>query len=223
MTEFEKVNFFTNREVQDDPYQYFDWVREQGPVWQESRYGVFKITGHPEAMAVYGDPAAPTTVPSGATVSVLAPASSVTVKRSAQSFWADVQVARPAGQAWLTSPSSCWPVARSWTAPAPVVRTSATERFPVNAEASCPFVSPVVEDFGPVKIRDLSMAGAGLLTSRRVEPGTMLAITLANTAKGFSKTVVAKVIHATPVPGSCLLGVTFTTPLTYQEMSALVL
>jgi len=57
MTDFAEVKFFTNREVQDDPYPYFDWVREQGPVWQESRYGVFMVTGHEEAMAVYGDPA----------------------------------------------------------------------------------------------------------------------------------------------------------------------
>lgn len=57
MTDFQNVNFFTDRAVQDDPYPYFDWVRDQGPVWQEPRYGVFVITGHPEAMTVYGDPA----------------------------------------------------------------------------------------------------------------------------------------------------------------------
>ena len=57
MTDFEHVKFFTDRAVQDDPYDYFDWVREQGPVWQEPRWGVFMITGHPEAMEVYGDPA----------------------------------------------------------------------------------------------------------------------------------------------------------------------
>jgi cytochrome P450 family 150 subfamily A5 len=57
MTQFAKVNFFTDRAVQDDPYPYFDWVRGQGPVWQEPRYGVFMVTGHPEAMEVYGDPA----------------------------------------------------------------------------------------------------------------------------------------------------------------------
>ena len=28
-----------------------------GPVWREPNYGMFIITGHPEAMAVYGDPA----------------------------------------------------------------------------------------------------------------------------------------------------------------------
>jgi cytochrome P450 len=57
MTDFAAVRFFSDRAVQDDPYSYFDWVREQGPVWQEPKYGVFMVTGHPEAMAVYGDPA----------------------------------------------------------------------------------------------------------------------------------------------------------------------
>ncbi len=67
MTDFGTVNFFTDRAVQDDPYPYFDWVREQGPVWQEPRYGVFMVTGHPEAMEVYGDPATfpPHEAPSG--------------------------------------------------------------------------------------------------------------------------------------------------------------
>lgn len=57
MDDFETVNFFRDRAVQDDPYPYFDWVREQGPVWQEPNHGVFMVTGHPEAMQVYGDPA----------------------------------------------------------------------------------------------------------------------------------------------------------------------
>jgi cytochrome P450 len=57
MTDFDNVNFFTDRAIQDDPYAYFAWVREQGPVWQEKRYGVFMVTGHQEAMAVYSDPA----------------------------------------------------------------------------------------------------------------------------------------------------------------------
>jgi cytochrome P450 family 150 subfamily A5 len=57
MTEFKDVNFFADRDVQDDPYPYFDWVRSQSPVWQEPRYGTYFITGHPEAMVIYGDPA----------------------------------------------------------------------------------------------------------------------------------------------------------------------
>ena len=57
MSEFEDANFFTDRSIQDDPYPYFDWVRDQSPVWREPRYGMFIVTGHQEAMAIYGDPA----------------------------------------------------------------------------------------------------------------------------------------------------------------------
>lgn len=57
MTDFAEVNFFSDRAVQDDPYPYFDWVREQSPVWQEPKFGVFLITGHEEAKEIYRDPA----------------------------------------------------------------------------------------------------------------------------------------------------------------------
>ena len=50
MSEFDKANFITDRAVQDDPYGYFDWVREQGPVWREPHFGMYMITGHPEAI-----------------------------------------------------------------------------------------------------------------------------------------------------------------------------
>ena len=43
--------------MQDDPYPYFDAVRAQSPVWQEPHYGVFMVTGHDEALAVYNDSA----------------------------------------------------------------------------------------------------------------------------------------------------------------------
>lgn len=67
MSGFPDVNFFRDRAVQDDPYPYFDRVREQAPVWREPHHGVFLITGHPEAMAVYTDPATfpPDDAPSG--------------------------------------------------------------------------------------------------------------------------------------------------------------
>jgi cytochrome P450 len=49
------ANFFRDRAVQDDPYPYFDELRAQGPVWREPHYGVFMVTGHAEALAVYND------------------------------------------------------------------------------------------------------------------------------------------------------------------------
>ncbi len=114
------------------------------------------------------------------------------------------------------------PSTGKWRLDEPVDRR-AVDRFPVNANVSCPFLSPVVEDFGLVRIKDISMAGIGLVASRRVETGTLLAVTLANPARGFQKTVLVRVIHVAPQVGGFLVGGAFSTPLTYQELSTLVL
>ena len=53
----ERINFFTDKSVQDDPYEYFDSLRETSPIWQEPHYGVYMVTGYEEAMAVYNDSA----------------------------------------------------------------------------------------------------------------------------------------------------------------------
>src|SRR3954454_20979245 len=99
----------------------------------------------------------------------------------------------------------------------------ASERYPVNADAACPFLSPVAEDFGAARVRDVSMHSVGLLVSRRVEVGALLAVVLDNKARGFSKAVLVRVAHVTAIAGGFLVGGSFLTPLTYQEMSALVL
>ncbi len=57
MSDLEERNFFKDRAVQDDPYAYFDALRERSPVWQEPHFGVFMVTGYDEARGVYGDPA----------------------------------------------------------------------------------------------------------------------------------------------------------------------
>jgi hypothetical protein len=106
--------------------------------------------------------------------------------------------------------------------PAPADRR-AGERYPVNAGSSCAFAHPVVEAAGPVQIRDVSMDGVGLVLTRKVEVGALLAVGLANPAKGFSKTVLVRVGHVTPAGGGFLVGGSFVTPLTYQEMTALVM
>jgi hypothetical protein len=106
--------------------------------------------------------------------------------------------------------------------PDPADRRTA-ERFQVNADTTCSFVSPVVEDFGPAKIKNISMDGIGLLMARRVEVGALVAVTLTNPAKNFAKTVLVRVAHATAQPGGCLVGGTFSAPLSYQELSAMVM
>ena len=54
---FEGVDFFSDETLIDDPYPYFEFLRDQkGPVWLEPEYGVAMVTGHAEAMAVLRDP-----------------------------------------------------------------------------------------------------------------------------------------------------------------------
>jgi cytochrome P450 family 150 subfamily A5 len=55
VTDLLTANLFRDRSVQDDPYPYFDALRSQSPVWQEPHYGVFMVTGHDEALAVYNN------------------------------------------------------------------------------------------------------------------------------------------------------------------------
>ena len=99
----------------------------------------------------------------------------------------------------------------------------AAERFAVNSSASCSFALPVVADPGPARVKDVSMTGVGLLLQRRVEVGSLLAVGLTNPAKGFARTVMVQVTHVTPTAGGFLVGGEFLTPLSYQEMTTLVL
>lgn len=64
---------------------------------------------------------------------------------------------------------------------------------------------------------------AGGRVARRVEPGTLMAVTLTSRGRGFNKTVMVRVTHSTPMAGGHLMGGTFTTPLSYQEMTTLVM
>jgi cytochrome P450 len=55
-TDYDAIDFFRGNELVEDPYPYFDWLREQCPVHQESQYGVYMVTGYAEACTVYTDP-----------------------------------------------------------------------------------------------------------------------------------------------------------------------
>ncbi len=98
------------------------------------------------------------------------------------------------------------------------------ERFPVSATASCVLASPIVETFGPVRIKNVSLKGVGLITSKKPEPNSLLAVKLVNPSKNFSKTALLRVIHVTPqAGGSFLIGGDWDTPLTYDELCNLVM
>jgi hypothetical protein len=98
------------------------------------------------------------------------------------------------------------------------------QRFSVNSNATCPFASPVLDDFGPVTIKNVSTHGVGLIAPETLAVGMLLVVKLVNPAKNFAKTVLMRVGHVTPQSGgTCLVGGNLDSPLTYEELCVLVM
>ena len=53
--DYSDIDYFRARDLWQDPYPYFEYLRAHGPVWREPHHGVVMITGFEEAMAVYND------------------------------------------------------------------------------------------------------------------------------------------------------------------------
>lgn len=53
MTDLAQVDYFTDADVAQDPYDYWDYLREQGPVFREPHYGVVAVTGYQEVQAAF--------------------------------------------------------------------------------------------------------------------------------------------------------------------------
>jgi cytochrome P450 family 150 subfamily A5 len=56
LDDFAAHDFFRSDRFIDDPYAYFDYLREQSPVLREPHQGVVMVTGYNEALEVYNDP-----------------------------------------------------------------------------------------------------------------------------------------------------------------------
>lgn len=55
MTDLASVDYFSDHAISQDPYAYWDYLREQGPVFRESHYGVVAVTGYQEVLAAFKD------------------------------------------------------------------------------------------------------------------------------------------------------------------------
>ncbi len=55
MTDLATVDYFSDPAVAQDPYEYWDYLRSRGPVFQESHYGVVAVTGYQEVQAAFKD------------------------------------------------------------------------------------------------------------------------------------------------------------------------
>lgn len=55
MTDLAAVDYFSDEAVTQDPYPYYEYLREPGPVVAEPHHGVVAVTGYDEAVAAFKD------------------------------------------------------------------------------------------------------------------------------------------------------------------------
>jgi hypothetical protein len=100
----------------------------------------------------------------------------------------------------------------------------AAPRFPVTAGTECQFAASLVAELGSVRIENISMNGIGLHLQHRVAVGDILAIGIRNPAKSFDRVHLVHVTHVTARSGGgFLVGGTLDPPLTYTELTSLVM
>lgn len=55
MTDIDSIDFFRDRDVQADPFPYFEALRQECPVRREPHHDVVMVTGYEEAVQIYND------------------------------------------------------------------------------------------------------------------------------------------------------------------------
>ncbi|KUI11309.1 cytochrome [Mycobacterium sp. GA-1285] len=55
MTDLASVDYFSDHAISQNPYDYWDHLRELGPVFREPNYGVVAVTGYAEVVAAFKD------------------------------------------------------------------------------------------------------------------------------------------------------------------------
>ena len=55
MTDLASVDYFSDQDISQDPYEYYEYLRNQGPVFREPHHGVVAVTGYAEVMAAFKD------------------------------------------------------------------------------------------------------------------------------------------------------------------------
>ncbi len=53
--DYDAIDWFRARDLYQDPYPYYEYLRAHGPVWREPHHGAVMVTGYEEAVAVYHD------------------------------------------------------------------------------------------------------------------------------------------------------------------------
>ncbi|MFN4260947.1 MAG: PilZ domain-containing protein [Gemmataceae bacterium] len=103
-----------------------------------------------------------------------------------------------------------------------VERYEPRSRGLADLEASCHPIASTRDDPWPAQVRDISASNIGLQLKRRFEPGTLLAVELQSMSHSFSRTLVARVIHAKAQGGGdWIIGCILASRLDEDELQSL--
>ncbi len=107
---------------------------------------------------------------------------------------------------------------------ASVADRRATPRFPCSLETVCRLVATVPDDPWPAKVRNISLGGICLVLHRRLEPGTVLAVELQDSAhQRIPRAVQMRVTSVAEYPsGGWICGGAFADKLSPDELRALL-
>jgi hypothetical protein len=95
------------------------------------------------------------------------------------------------------------------------------QRFSCRLDVTCHPLTAARNDPHPAQIRNLSAGGVALTLARRFDTGTLLAVRVETTVPGGSRTLLARVVHATAQPDDgWLLGCALTGELDREELQA---
>jgi hypothetical protein len=98
------------------------------------------------------------------------------------------------------------------------------ERYHVNANTACDVASPILEDFGPVKVVNISTSGIGLTVAEEVQPDLMFVIRLVNPPRKFARVMLVRVTKVTPqADGTYYVSGKFELPLSNDEFCILAM
>jgi PilZ domain len=96
-------------------------------------------------------------------------------------------------------------------------------RFLISQETSCHLIAAVGDTQWPARVVDVSANGICLLLRRRFEPGTRVALELANGLRVFSCALQMRVVHVSQAgDGAWVLGGAFDRRLSHAELMALL-
>jgi hypothetical protein len=92
-------------------------------------------------------------------------------------------------------------------------------RYPSDLQTTC---QPIMARDGSgwsAQVRNISTGGLGLVLARRFERGTLLVMDLDSTTQTASRTLIARVVHSTPLDdGNWLLGCAFANELEDEDL-----